>query len=81
MNEIAQAKFYYYTVTSPFKLFVYDCGGHQVADSILGDSTRERVKDFTFDYSYWSACLKDSHYTAQEQVGVFVLIVSLDNKL
>ncbi|KAK2180705.1 hypothetical protein NP493_430g01016 [Ridgeia piscesae] len=40
----------------------------KVSDGIMGDSMRERVKEFTFDHSYWSACREDSHYVAQKQV-------------
>ncbi|KAM7299453.1 kinesin-like protein KIF16B [Ixodes scapularis] len=29
---------------------------------------RERVKEFTFDYSYWSVNQKDPHFVTQEQV-------------
>uniref|UniRef100_A0A131XYU4 Putative kinesin-like protein n=1 Tax=Ixodes ricinus TaxID=34613 RepID=A0A131XYU4_IXORI len=29
---------------------------------------RERVKEFTFDYSYWSVSQKDPHFVTQEQV-------------
>ena len=42
----------------------------QVGESILGDHTRERVKEFTYDYAYWSACHEDRHYVAQEQVCI-----------
>lgn len=34
------------------------------------DGTREKYKDFTFDYSYWSFDHGDSHYASQEQVFV-----------
>jgi hypothetical protein len=30
---------------------------------------RERLKHFTFDYSYWSANSNDSHYASQEKVS------------
>ena len=30
---------------------------------------RERVKQFTYDYSYWSADPSDKHYVSQEQVS------------
>jgi len=33
-----------------------------------GEAARERFKDFTFDYSYWSFEPKDSHFASQEQV-------------
>ncbi|XP_041970011.1 kinesin-like protein Klp98A isoform X2 [Aricia agestis] len=32
------------------------------------DGTREKYKDFTFDYSYWSYDHNDPHYASQEQV-------------
>ncbi|XP_064623778.1 kinesin-like protein KIF16B isoform X2 [Lineus longissimus] len=32
------------------------------------DHGRERVKDFTFDYSHWSANRADPHYAGQDQV-------------
>ena len=41
-----------------------------MGEGILGDSTRERVKEFTYDYAYWSACHEDGHYVAQEQVCI-----------
>lgn len=33
-----------------------------------GDFGRERYKDFTFDYSYWSFNPSDNHYASQEKV-------------
>ncbi|XP_071517126.1 kinesin-like protein Klp98A isoform X2 [Panulirus ornatus] len=33
-----------------------------------GGETRERVKEFTFDYSYWSHRDADSHFAPQEQI-------------
>jgi kinesin family protein 16B len=33
-----------------------------------GDVCREKYKDFTFDFSYWSYDPKDSHFASQEQV-------------
>lgn len=29
---------------------------------------REKYKDFTFDFSYWSYDAKDEHFSSQEQV-------------
>ncbi|XP_034232452.1 kinesin-like protein Klp98A isoform X2 [Thrips palmi] len=40
----------------------------KVADGKDGDLGRERYKDFTFDYSYWSFDHGDPHYASQEQV-------------
>lgn len=40
----------------------------KVADGKDGDLGRERYKDFTFDYSYWSYDSADPHYASQEQV-------------
>ena len=37
-------------------------------DGKEGDLGRERYKDFTFDYSYWSYSKADPHYASQEQV-------------
>lgn len=33
-----------------------------------GSTAGEDKKDFTFDYSYWSADSTDKHYASQEQV-------------
>lgn len=33
-----------------------------------GSSAGEDKKDFTFDYSYWSADSSDKHFASQEQV-------------
>ncbi|CAG7725010.1 unnamed protein product [Allacma fusca] len=34
----------------------------------LGESAREKYRDFTFDYSYWSFDSQDDHFATQEQV-------------
>ena len=39
-------------------------------DKGLGDIGRERVKTFSYDYSYWSANKNDPHFTPQEQVSL-----------
>ncbi|KAK8745809.1 hypothetical protein OTU49_000024, partial [Cherax quadricarinatus] len=40
---------------------------HKV-NTIEGGENRERIKDFTFDYSYWSHRDSDRHFAPQEQI-------------
>ena len=42
-----------------------------------GTALNDKVvtKEFTYDYSYWSADSKDSHFVNQEQVSVHVTIM------
>lgn len=34
----------------------------------MGEAAREKYRDFTFDYSYWSFDSQDEHFATQEQV-------------
>ncbi|KAK2158584.1 hypothetical protein LSH36_167g07057 [Paralvinella palmiformis] len=40
----------------------------RIPESAAGDVCRDRVKDFTFDYSYWSVNKNSSNFASQEQV-------------
>jgi len=40
----------------------------QIAASANECFGKERVKQFTYDFSYWSADFKDDHYVSQEKV-------------
>lgn len=42
---------------------------------------RERVKDFFFDYSYWSFDENSAHFTSQEKVPDLLFTVESDNPL
>ncbi len=51
-----------------FHLFTILVLSSQLPTHSSGDSGRERVKQFTFDHSYWSVERSDSHYASQAQV-------------
>lgn len=38
------------------------------ASKLEGEAAREKYKDFTFDFSYWSYDENDEHFASQEQV-------------
>ena len=48
-------------------IFLLICNGSCFKQAALGDGndTRERVKDFTFDFSYWSHLESDRHFAPQ----------------
>ena len=35
----------------------------------VGDASREKVKDFTYDYSYWSVEKSEAKYASQQKVN------------
>ena len=42
----------------------------QISKSTIGDASRDRTKDFTYDYSYWSVDPANKKFASQEQVGI-----------
>lgn len=40
----------------------------QVPEHSVGDSSRERLKQFTYDHSYWTVNRSSPQYVSQEQV-------------
>lgn len=54
---------------------------HQIPDhGGEGDSAREhlKVREFTFDHSFWSLDENDGHFASQEKVGVLLFILEAD---
>lgn len=49
----------------------------QLPDGIAGDSIRDRVKTFTYDFSYDSGDSKSSTFVSQEKVFNFLILVHM----
>ena len=66
-----QKHFSHYTIIFvPFQIPANGKNHTSPPSSGLSDIGRERVKTFTYDYSYWSVNPTDRNFASQEKVGI-----------